>query len=190
MKKIILLLSAIFLLAAGCNTSQPTTQQTQPTPSPQQQTTENPTPTPTPIQSQTIVSNNFDSTAKPGDKVGAMVVVSASFDQTKCCNLTAQFSGTVALIGRLSAPTDNPTDAGMGPQYSLNDLNSDSLKKLPYLDSDTRSVWFGVRNPEVMKNFQVKNGDTVEITINKYYYNFSPTDAWNEADVVSVKKIQ
>ena len=105
-------------------------------------------------------------------------------------NVHAEFTGTITLTGRLSAPTGNPADAGMGPQYSLNDITVDSLKLLPYLQSDTRSVWFGVRNPEVMKNFQVKNGDKVEMTISRYYYTFWPADAWNEADVVSVKKVQ
>jgi len=45
MKKLLLAIPAIVLLAAACNSSQPTTEQTQPTPTPQQQVTQTPTPT-------------------------------------------------------------------------------------------------------------------------------------------------
>lgn len=65
MKKLLFAVPVIFLLAAGCNSNQPTTQQTQPvsqtqvTPTTQQQVAQNPTPTQqtTPVQSQpSIVS--------------------------------------------------------------------------------------------------------------------------------------
>ncbi len=54
MKKLLLALPVILLLAAGCNSSQPTTEQTQPvqqtqtTPTQQQQVAQNPAPQPTP----------------------------------------------------------------------------------------------------------------------------------------------
>lgn len=159
-----------------------------PTPAPTQTNPQNPTPT------QTIVSNIFTYKSKPGDRVGGMVLskINHPTSQTEPASpdyVYAEFTGTITVTGRLSAPTGNPEDGGMGPEYSLNNLTQDSLKRLPYLQSDTRTVWFGVKNPDVMKNSPVKNGDLVEITINKYEYVFFPAGVWNQADVVSVKKI-
>jgi hypothetical protein len=192
MKKFLFVLPVIFLVAAGCDSSTIKTT-TQTTPTPQQQVSQNPTPTPTPSQTPVAVSNIFTYKAKPGDKVGGMVVAMVNSNDknpVSADDIHAEFTGNITLTGRLSAPTGNPADAGMGPQYTLNDITKDSLKLLPYLQTDTRSSWFGVRNPDVMKNFQVKNGDMVEMTISRYYYTFWPADAWNEADVVSVKKVQ
>ena len=160
-----------------------------PTPTPTQTNNQNPTPTPT------AVSNIFTYKSKPGDKVGGMVLSKINHptnqaEPASSDSVYAEFTGTISVIGRLSAPTGNPEDAGMGPEYSLNNLTQDSLKKLPYLQSDTRTVWFGVKNPDVMKNSLVKNGDLVELTINKYEYVFFPAGVWNQADVVSVKKVQ
>ncbi len=162
-----------------------------PTPTPIQ--IQNPTPTPTPAP--TIVSNIFTYKSKPGDKVGGMVLskINHPTSQTEPAGpdyVYAEFTGTITVTGRLSAPTGNPEDGGMGPEYSLNNLTQDSLKRLPYLQSDTRTVWFGIKNPDVMKNSPAKNGDLVELTINKYEYVFFPAGVWNQADAVAVKKIQ
>lgn len=50
MKKILFAIPVILLVAAGCNSTQPTVEQAQPTPTPQQQVSQTPTPTPTPVQ--------------------------------------------------------------------------------------------------------------------------------------------
>ncbi len=144
---------------------------------------------------QAVVSNIFTYKAKQGDKVGGMVLeqIQGNVDSKSPADadhIYAVFTGTITLRGKLAAPTENPEDAGMGPQYSLNDLIQDSLKKLPYLQSDTRTVWFGVKNQDIMKNFPVKNGDLVDMTINKYEYVFFPAGVWNQANVVDVKKVQ
>ncbi len=145
--------------------------------------------------STSLVSNIFTYKAKPGDKVGAMTLVKINHPTNsnypaEADYVYAEFTGTVTLRGRLSAPTGNSEDAGMGPEYSLNNLTQDSLKKLPYLQSDTGTVWFGVKNQDIMKNFAVQNGDLVDMTINIYEYICFPASVWNLADVVNVKKVQ
>jgi hypothetical protein len=143
---------------------------------------------------QSVASNLFTYLSKPGDKIGGMVLSKISHPSNPAKQATpdyvyAEFTGVISVIGKLSAPTGNPEDEGMGPEYSLNYLTQDSLKKLPYLQSDTREVWFGVKNADVMKKFSVKSGDLVEMTIDKYEYVFFPAGGWNQADVVAVKKI-
>lgn len=159
------------------------------TPIPAQTQTETQNPAPT----QTIGSNIFTYKSKPGDKVGDMILSKINHPtiQTEPANpdyVYAEFTGTITITGRLSAPTGNPEDGGIGPEYLLSNLTQDSLERLPYLQNDTKD-WFGVKNPDVMKNSPVKNGDMVEITINKYEYRFFPAAVWNEATVVAVKKI-
>jgi len=141
-----------------------------------------------------LVPNIFDfASVKLGQKYGAMTVAKINSNNNNSIsadNIHVEFTGNTTLVGILSAPIGNPEDAGMGPEYSLNDLTIDSLKKLPYLKTDTRTIWFGIRNPETIKNAGVKNRDKVELTISRYYYTFFPAGVWNEADTVSIKKTQ
>lgn len=140
-----------------------------------------------------ITSNVFTySDVKVGQQYGAMTVEKVSSNNgnpISADNIHVEFTGTVTLIGILSAPTDNPEDGGMGPDYSLHALTVDSLKKMPILENDPRLVWFGIRNPEIIEWTNIKKGDRVELTISKYNYIFFPAGIWNEADAISVKKI-
>ena len=83
-------------------------------------------------------------------------------------SLAAQFSGEAILVGTLSAPTGDPRDGGIGPEYSVSELTIDSIQKLPRSETDTRMVWFGIDNPEMVTEAGLKNGDRVEIVIDKY----------------------
>lgn len=129
---------------------------------------------------------------KVGQKYGGMTVEKISpfraEDPISDDYLRVDFSGTVTLKGKLRAPTNDPNDGGMGPDYSLDSLTPDSLAKVPF--DDGRDVWFGITNPELMKNAGVKNRDMVELTINHYHYVGFPGEVWNEAEMVSIKKSQ
>ncbi|MBP9760015.1 MAG: hypothetical protein KBD24_01460 [Candidatus Pacebacteria bacterium] len=149
--------------------------------------------TPTPISS--TASNIFTYDSEPGGRVGEMVLVKLERIPNELRPegpgyVKAEFTGVITVTGRLSAPTGNPYDGGMGPEYSVATLNQDSLSRLPYFESDTRSVWFGVNNPEIMKESTVKNGDLVEVTIKKYQYVFYPAGVWNSAELIAIKKVQ
>ncbi len=182
-KKLLFVFPVILLLAAACNSGKPSAEQNQQT-----------TPPP-PVQNseQVVVSNIFESTSQPGQRYGGMVLEKISHPTNNNVgpdedHVRAEFSGNVTLTGTLSAPTGKPEDAGMGPEYSVSNLASESLKKLPYLRTDTRDVWFGITNPDVVKNAGLKNGDKVELTISKYDYIFAPAGVWNQAEIISIKK--
>ncbi|MFA7302748.1 MAG: hypothetical protein WC030_03305 [Candidatus Paceibacterota bacterium] len=141
------------------------------------------------------ISNIFTYQSKPGDKVGEMVLatinpVRYSLSDPNPSWVKATFTGTTTLIGRLSAPTGDPRDVGMGPDYSLNDLTPASLAKLPYFHDSERTVWFGFKNESVIKAASVKNGDMVRVVINEYDYSTKPAEVWNVATLVSIEKVQ
>lgn len=142
-----------------------------------------------------VGSNIFTYQSKPGDKVGEMVLatinpVRYSLSDPNPSWVKATFTGTTTLIGRLSAPTGDPRDVGMGPDYSLNDLTPASLAKLPYFHDSERTVWFGFKNESVIKAASVKNGDMVRVVINEYDYSTKPAEVWNVATLVSIEKVQ
>jgi hypothetical protein len=133
-------------------------------------------------------SNVFEySSLKEGEKYGDMVaekVLVANQDR-----IEAEFSGLTVLVGTLTVPTSNPEDKGMGPDYSISQLTDNSVTKLPIANTDDRTVWFGINAPDMVNEAGLKNGDLVEVTIDKYYYILLGAGVWNNARVVSIKKL-
>jgi hypothetical protein len=124
-----------------------------------------------------------------GSKYGGMIAEKiVSSNEYK---IEVEFSGNVVLAGTLTAPTGNPEDGGMGPNYSISQLTDSSIAKLPRADGDDRTVWFGIDNySSIVNEAGLKNRDLVEVTINKYNYIFMAADVWNTARVVSIRKIE
>ena len=147
-----------------------------------------------------ITSNVFDySTVTKGEKFGTMVVNKVTSFTSRREEVEAppsendifiKFIGKTTVIGYLSMPTDNPMDGGTGPEFYIHRLTEPSLKRLPHLKTDTRSTWFGINNPEVIMQSDIKNRDLVEVVIDEYNYELYPSEVWNSAHVVSIKKVE
>ena len=44
-------------------------------------------------------------------------------------------------------------------------------------------------NPEILQTISLKNGDKMEVVINKYIYKSAPTEAGNEERFIKITKI-
>jgi hypothetical protein len=136
MKKLLFALPVIFLVAAGCNSSQPTTEQVQPTqqtqttPTPQQQVAQNPTPTPTPTQqaSNSLIIKEWGvEFTKPQGLADLQYTINpkgysqnntvAGFTTQKLVDLDKSSGGQCSdyLIGSLSRFTDKELNAMKAP---------------------------------------------------------------------------
>jgi hypothetical protein len=119
-----------------------------------------------------------------GQRFGSMIVESIT-SATKD-NVQITFTGPVTLEGKLSTPAGEP---GMGPDYSVSGLTQASIDMLPREVSDVRNVWFGITNPESVIAAKLMNRDPVEVTIHRYDYIYYPSEVWNTADVLKIRKL-
>lgn len=125
---------------------------------------------------------------KKGDVFNTMIVdeVSSYFSQSKAIkeapsvgDVSVRFLGETTLVGTLSRD-------GMD---SISDLSTESIEKLPRLDNSNTSVWFGFLNPEIIQTAGLKDGDRVEVIIDEYIYNSAPTEAFDQARIVKITRI-
>lgn len=132
-----------------------------------------------------------------GDQYGSMftkeieLLTFGSSQNSEIEYVKAKFTGEVTLVGQLRSPTGEPLiDRWMGPDYSISNLSTSSVQKLPYSKYDSTRVSFGINNSEVVDSTDVKNGDLVEVVIFEYNYLDAPVGAWNTTEIVSIKKIE
>jgi len=105
--------------------------------------------------------------------------------------IRATFTGLVTLAGELWMPTGNPEEDGrMGPDYSIENLSTSSVSKLPHSsDHSYPPDSFGIINTEILNGKGFQKGDLVKVVVGEYRYVFWPAGGWSTAEIISIKKI-
>jgi len=127
------------------------------------------------------VNNSFKiETAKAGDKIGAMKVVSIGE-----YNGNVLFEGEVTISGSYKVITD---DDLLGSIWCMEDLDDASLKLIPQEVDDERSVWFCFNNEDKASVLLGNESlEKVTVSIDDYYINLKQSSVYNTATLVEVK---
>lgn len=181
MKKF-LYLGVMALLLAGC-------QSTPQNPPPQ--TMENTQPTTQTTLPTTFESNVFElEKVKVGDTIAGFKIVSiepvTKADKYSEENVRVRFSGDADIKGRYRHYREG--EGILADIVCVDNLDSESEKKLPKLTTDTRNSWFCFRNNDFAKTEFAppgSEGDT-EVKIKEYEYVYLPSEVWNSATLVEV----
>lgn len=200
MKKLFYLLPIMVLVVAGCDLNNTkteqitTTQNSQQTPVGSNNTSTNTTT----YNNGVVVKNTFTSTnLKAGDKVGAMAVVSVNaFNKAhdlgvpawelSDTNVEVVFSGNVSLTGDYSYTPKG--DGVISDIYCFYNLDSESQKKLPRLEGETRDPWFCFSNKEKARELLGTGNGRATITISEYILVSYPSEVWDTAVLYSIEK--
>ncbi len=147
-----------------------------------------------------VASNIFDlDTAKEGDKVAGMVLVSIQSYSSKynpqnsqplsINDVTAEFSGRVTVTGSYDYTAEGePSMMGEFIRFDITD--SDFLAKLPQIKDDDMPVWFGFTNMSFAKEAlglgNKGTTGTATIIIDNYTINRYPSEVFNSAALIEV----
>ncbi len=99
------------------------------------------------------------------------------------------FEGEATLRGSLLIEPKGGEGAMMGGVAQFQ-VAEESLHLLPCAESDTRTLWFGLNNPEETKAaLGITEGQSYdcEMVIRDYHINLQPSAVWNRATFVSGK---
>ena len=127
----------------------------------------------------------IDPGAQVGDTIGGLEIVSAALSpvpgEAGVWVGEVRFSGTVHLSG---ARRPHPSDEELGAVCFFPD--SSSASRLPRLRSDERVSWFCFSNPDAAESLAIHPPSAQQITVDDYTYNYSFSDVFNTARLVSV----
>lgn len=144
-------------------------------------------PTPTKTIDNTI---KFDvAKSKVGDRIGNMTITNISDVQVdEPPSAKVNFKGKVVVTGKVRYT--NPDGYG-GESVCMDNLQSDSLAKIPKMTFDTRDIWFCFNNLDAVKKSLVKSNkenNIATVTIDNYSIVYYPREVFNTADFVSIVK--